>query len=91
MKRPFVRRSKSGVTRIVRDSYGASWGEWRTTASRIKERDGNKCSQCGSTHRLHVHHIRPLSRGGTTSDANMITLCEECHDKKHKHNVKVRR
>lgn len=29
---------------------------------------------------LQVDHIRPLSRGGTNSPANLQTLCKSCHE-----------
>jgi len=29
---------------------------------------------------LHVHHIQPLSRGGTNYPANLETLCIYCHE-----------
>ena len=29
---------------------------WKACAKRIKERDGNKCTRCGKTSGLQVHH-----------------------------------
>jgi predicted restriction endonuclease len=26
-----------------------------------------------------VHHVRPVAQGGPTEDANLLTLCKECH------------
>jgi len=49
------------------------------------KRDGYRCRICGSTERLHVHHIVPLSRGGTHALENLITLCYRCHATQHEH------
>jgi 5-methylcytosine-specific restriction endonuclease McrA len=29
---------------------------------------------------LHVHHVRPLSRGGSNNPENLQTLCIRCHE-----------
>jgi hypothetical protein len=53
---------------------------------RILKRDDYRCRLCGrraadyTDIELHVHHIRPWSRGGLTDDDNLITLCSTCHD-----------
>lgn len=58
----------------------------RKQRMRILKRDGFRCRICGerpadNVHvKLHVHHIRMWSRGGLTEDANLITICETCHD-----------
>jgi hypothetical protein len=51
----------------------------------VKDRDGWVCTQCGSTDRLHAHHIQ---RWKDQPDlryevSNGITLCHECHDVAH--------
>ncbi len=52
---------------------------------RILSRDDRRCRICGrrpDDHldlELHVHHIRPWSRGGVTDAKNLITLCNTCH------------
>lgn len=52
---------------------------------RIKERDNYTCQQCGRTANevaeLHIHHIKPLSKGGTNDPSNLVTLCDYCHSK----------
>ena len=30
-----------------------------------------------------VHHILPLSRGGTNNEDNLMSLCKSCHSKIH--------
>ncbi len=73
---------KGSVKRIKTSDYPENW---KIIIVEIKNRDGNKCVQCDSTNKLEVHHILPLSRGGTNSKRNLITLCEGCHSKRHKH------
>lgn len=82
-------RTIGGVTRIVRDNYTKTW--WQKTKD-IATRD-NGCVQCRlegkvSSGSLHTHHIKPLSRGGTTTKANMLQLCEKHHQMRHSHSVK---
>jgi hypothetical protein len=31
-----------------------------------------------------VHHIIPLSEGGTNDESNLMSLCRSCHEKIHK-------
>jgi len=48
----------------------------------LAARDGEKCRQCGSTHKLHVDHIKPISLGGTNDLTNLQLLCQSCNIKK---------
>jgi len=39
-----------------------------------------ECYNCGASEcKLDVHHIVPLSAGGTNDSWNLMTLCESCH------------
>jgi len=40
------------------------------------------CSFCGTKENLSVDHIIPLSRGGSHSIGNMMTLCRSCNSSK---------
>lgn len=69
------------VTRLrkkpsVRSTYGSSW---QSLAMEAKKRDGFRCTKCGATSSLQVHHVIPLSRGGHNMLANLTTLCYNCH------------
>jgi 5-methylcytosine-specific restriction endonuclease McrA len=77
-----TRRTSNGGVKIKRDTYGKNWYQ---TVGTIQKRDGNKCLDCSSKHKLHTHHIVPLSKGGLTAPSNLITLCEECHHRRHRH------
>lgn len=41
------------------------------------------CSACASTKNLELHHIIPLSVGGTNDYFNLVYLCHDCHMKLH--------
>jgi hypothetical protein len=45
-------------------------------------RDGHVCLNCGVTANQ-AHHIVPLSLGGNDILSNLVSLCEECHEKVH--------
>ena len=52
----------------------------------VLHRDRYTCQKCGKNQvKLHVHHIVFKSNGGTDASNNLITLCEVCHDKIHRH------
>jgi len=73
---------------------------WPHITIRIKQRDGERCVDCGKKEemtsflepklstRLEVHHIIPRSQGGSDHPANLKTLCHECHWKYHRHREK---
>jgi hypothetical protein len=42
-------------------------------------RDDGKCVKCGAEEKLHIDHIVPFSKGGTTTLANLQTLCQFCN------------
>lgn len=68
--------------RIQRHTYPENW---RELSEEVKKRDNYCCVICQSTKKLEVHHILALSRGGTNAKRNLITLCEKCHKKRHRH------
>lgn len=49
----------------------------------ILKRDGFKCVICGRSQqdgaKLHVDHIKPVSKGGKTVESNLRTLCDMCN------------
>ena len=70
--------------------YPDNWNEIREI---VLARDGYRCRNPHCQHNnptideatLHVHHIVPLSKGGTSTLENLITLCEYCHAEIHPH------
>ena len=49
----------------------------------VMRRDGYRCVMCGRSARdgvrLHVDHIRSVSKGGKSVMGNLQTLCEDCN------------
>lgn len=49
----------------------------------VLQRDNYRCQYCGRTqqdgHEMHVDHIVPVSKGGLTSENNLITSCRDCN------------
>jgi 5-methylcytosine-specific restriction endonuclease McrA len=61
----------------------------RKWSNAIKERDGNKCQDCGAENvKLHAHHIISLTECLNTrleyDVDNGIALCVKCHFTRHK-------
>lgn len=89
---PFVKYGSEGY-------YGPNWHTIRETAI---SRDRNQCSECHITRQdhkdqysedLHVHHIKPLSKCSTYTEANKLnnlkTLCQSCHSSIHNSKNKI--
>lgn len=55
------------------------------TDEQIRERDGWRCSRCGRSGDLDVHHRFPRSGGTDESAANRVSLCRFCHSWAHRH------
>lgn len=53
------------------------------TRSRIFRQDDNMCVRCGAEESLQIHHITPVSEGGTKENENLVTLCKSCHKAAH--------
>lgn len=71
------------VAKIRRENpYG---GGWREKSKAIRARDGNRCTRCGATENLDVHHIIHVSKGGRDESCNLITLCRSCHARQPGH------
>ena len=65
----------------VKKRYGRAW-------KRIRDRHIAQhplCEVCKKNGKLtpaeEVHHIVPLSRGGTHENSNLMSLCKACHSK----------
>ena len=69
-------RSKNPRHWLTRESY-------RQLHRQVLERDKWRCQNCGATQHLQVHHIVFRSRSGGDEEENLITLCAECHRRKH--------
>jgi hypothetical protein len=59
------------------------------TREYVLHRDNHECQHChGRDLILNVHHIETRKTGGNRPD-NLITLCEDCHDKFHKGKINL--
>lgn len=56
---------------------------WNKKRYKVLRRDKFKCVRCGSKNRLQVHH-QTYSRVGKERLSDLITLCKQCHKKKHR-------
>jgi 5-methylcytosine-specific restriction endonuclease McrA len=60
----------------------------------VLSRDGFKCTKCGGTDRLVVHHKDRSGRGVKHHNndlANLVTLCRKCHVLEHRNELKQSR
>jgi len=79
------------------DAYDGRYPpDWDTRRIAVLQRDSYTCSNCGvrsgpyggdSAPPLHVHHVVPLSDGGSNRLSNLTTLCESCHNDAHDHDI----
>ena len=70
-KRQLVVTNAEPSRHIPQDVKNAVW-----------QRDGGKCTQCGSTSYLEFDHIIPHTKGGANTVANVQLLCRSCNLKK---------
>ena len=57
--------------------------KWKTLASLVKEKAGNKCVFCGSEKKLVAHHHNYINLYNETED-DLICVCNICHNKIHR-------
>ena len=70
-----------------RDNYTCKFCNFSIfTESEIKEAKLTRGHTGGTG--LHIHHIIPLSKGGSNRLSNLISLCETCHEDQHPHMIK---
>lgn len=54
----------------------------RRVRERVYRKAGGRCVYCGSTKELQIDHIIPVSRGGSSDEANLQLLCGPCNRRK---------
>lgn len=65
--------------------------EWDRAREQARKRDQYRCQYCRSHEGewpnldLQVHHIRPAEKGGTNDLENLVVLCNDCHQRLHRH------
>ena len=77
------RYDKYQRSKDVNKKYGRAW-------KRIRDRyvrEHPLCEMCKEDGRLtptdEVHHVLPVSQGGTHDRSNLMSLCKSCHNKIH--------
>ena len=67
----------------VHKKYGRAWKRIRDSYAAAHP----LCERCLEEGRLtpvdEVHHIVPVSKGGTHARSNLMSLCRSCHNKIH--------
>ena len=70
--------------------------DWDQRRKKVLRRDDWVCQSCGEKSGPHadgqgvilqVHHKNPLSEGGTNALRNLETLCIDCHNEQHDHDI----
>lgn len=69
---------------FCRDDYMTLCSDiWQPMRKARMVKDGFKCSICGTTEHLVVHHINyPNAWGEEDIDNDLVTLCWDCHNEK---------
>ncbi len=62
--------------------------EWKRNRMAALERDEGICQQCGGSELLEVHHWEPREVSCDDSLENLVTLCRDCHQDKHREYVR---
>lgn len=58
-------------------------GQWQRRRLEILQRDDFKCTVCGSTKLLHIHHNKYTGQPWDAPASDLVTLCDSCHKKEH--------
>ena len=80
MRRKYDRYERSSD---VHKKYGRAWKRIRDSYAKAHP----LCEDCLKAGRAvpmeEVHHIVPISRGGTHARDNLVSLCRGCHNRRH--------
>lgn len=78
----WVKQNGSRRAGIVRD-LGVTASEWQRIRMAVFARDKFTCQYCGADDKaLDCDHVIPVSRGGITHEANLVTACFPCNRSK---------
>lgn len=74
---------KSSAVRSARQAHEAteSRRDARYWRNEVMMRCGGRCEACGifTAYITEIHHVKPVSKGGTGWPENLIALCPNCH------------
>jgi hypothetical protein len=54
------------------------------TRAMVIVRDGGRCRRCRRATNLEIDHVVPISKGGSSEETNLQTLCRRCNRRKWK-------
>jgi HNH endonuclease len=54
------------------------------TRATVIVRDGGRCRKCRGSTNLEIDHVVPISKGGSSEENNLQTLCRRCNRRKWK-------
>jgi len=74
----YMQRLRQKQPRLKLDPYS-----YKALRNQVLDRDGWRCQDCGSAKMLEVHHVNPRSKLGHDASENLITLCVDCHRRRH--------
>ena len=83
-------RYNDSISEVPWDGAGPRQVTWVQKVTAF-ERDGWKCTVCGSDGPLELDHARALMNGGDNSLENLHTLCHDCHVAKTRLDFALRR
>ncbi len=58
---------------------------YRLHSRQVLDRHGWRCTRCGSSYFLQIHHRIHRAHGGTHRPENLEPLCSDCHRVVHGH------
>jgi len=82
------------------DILGGRINKRKTVGSGLRHRalanSKGRCQKCGKDIigkglKPRYHHKKPVSQGGTNTERNIAVLCNDCHDKVHTYETRVKR
>jgi 5-methylcytosine-specific restriction endonuclease McrA len=85
--------SYPGKNRGKKSSLSRYPEHWQQRREKCLDSDEFACQKCGAqggpngSAQLHVHHIKPKSKGGSDKLSNLITVCHSCHEEVHNHAI----
>ena len=84
-----IQKIKNPEVQGVEYKHGEQLGFWNVREY-VLWRDNHQCQQCKFKNKaLNVHHIESRKTGGDAPN-NLITLCDDCHDKYHAGEIKLK-
>lgn len=88
LKRSRISRGSSKLRRTRLKQVGKRAEREREALAAFRANPPKNCERCNRyCDRLHAHHIKPRSRGGTHTADNRAWLCFGCHLRVHDHSA----